>query len=80
MNHLDIGNPVNRTWSYNLNNGVMFMSFSISFNLQTMPLSSRNILTDVQDSLRTNENNIFPTGYSLTNQGFQVLLFQTSCK
>ena len=36
MNHLDIGNPVNRTWSYNLNNGVMFMSFSISFNLQTM--------------------------------------------
>ncbi|XP_065903420.1 uncharacterized protein [Dysidea avara] len=78
MNHLDIGNPVNRTWSYNLNNGVMFMSFSISFNLQTMPLSSRNILTDVQDSLRTNENNIFPTGYSLTNQGFQVLLFQTS--
>jgi len=74
---LDIDNAVNRTWRYNSDTGAMLISFSLSFNLKT-PQS--DILTILQNVLVKNEASIIPAGFNLTKQGFQLLVFQSSCK
>ena len=56
------------------------MSFLLSFNLKTQPPPNKDILTDIQSAFTINEVNFLPASFNLTNQGFQVLEFQSSCK
>ena len=75
--NMEITNPVNRTLKYTSNNGATFMSFTLSFSLQT---TLDITVEDLQSFLQDNEQNIVTADHMLTNDAFQVLLFQPQCK
>jgi len=53
------------------------MSYTLSFSLHTTPDIT---VEEVQNFLQANEKNIVPVNHTLTNDAFQVLLFQPECK
>ena len=74
---VEITNLVNRTWNYTSSNGSTFMSFTLSFSLQATPNTT---VENIQNILQANERSILPIDHTLTNEAFEVLLFQPECK
>jgi len=78
--NLNIINLLNIVRSYNSSLGLTFTSFSFSFNLQNLLPTNEDILTDIQNALSTNEGDIIPDGFELTERRFEVMEFYSSCE
>jgi len=76
---MGIMNPVNISWIYYSASGSQLLSLTISFNLQDT-IADMNIPQQIKNQLGVNNSHIFPSGFILSHEYFNVLAFQPNCK